>query len=146
MAIATSSPALAVERLNAAWQAEMEAEAIYVRLAARETDRGRAALFEHIAASEITHRRWIERRLRALGEIPPSAAEFWLSLWTRLSVRWAPRDQVVARMEACEEKGINEFFEPTTGDRATDEILRAIRDDEKEHSRQLRQLRTPVSS
>jgi rubrerythrin len=136
----------AVERLRAAWHGEIEAESIYVRLAARETDPDMAQLLEHMAAAESTHRQWIERRLRALGEIAPSAAEFWLSAWVRLEIRIAPRDKVLARMEACEQQEISEFFEPTTGDPATDEILRSIRDEELEHSRQLHELRMHHSS
>jgi rubrerythrin len=146
MAISTAVETTPIERLRAAWHSEMEAEAVYVRLAARETDPRRAALLEHIAAAEVTHRQWIERRLRALGDLPPSAAEFWLSLWLRLQTRLAPRGKLLAQMEACEVKALNQVFEPTTGDAPTDEIFRSIREEELEHSQQLHELRMHLAA
>ena len=113
---------LAVERLTEAWHGEMEAEALYVRLARREQDPEKAAVLARMAEAKIQHRVRIERRLRQLGAIPPNPAEFWLPIRLRMQARLAPRDRVLARLVATGEASLE-----STRDAVTDQLLRSIR-------------------
>ena len=131
----------AVELLLEAWRGEIEAEALYVRLAGRESDPKKAAILLGIAQAEVKHRVRIEKRLRALGVVPPNPAEFWLSPRLQIQARLAPRDQFLARMQAAEQKEISNIYDQTTGDEETDRLFQSIRQEEQEHSTQLQGLR-----
>jgi VIT1/CCC1 family predicted Fe2+/Mn2+ transporter/rubrerythrin len=133
--------AAAVERLLEAWRGEVEAEAVYSVLAARERGRDRIEVLERMASGEVLHRRRIEQRLSELGVDPPKASEATISPWLRLQARLAPRDRVLARMEANEREEITDRYQRPTGDAPTDQLLHSIRGDEQTHSRQVRGLR-----
>jgi hypothetical protein len=87
-----------------AWRGEMEAEALYVRLAKRESDPEKAALLEGMASAKVQQRARIERRLRQLGAIPPRAVEFWLPLGLRIQARFGSRDRLLTRLEEQEQR------------------------------------------
>ena len=131
----------AVERLRKAWRGEIEAQAVYSVLAARETDKNRIAALERMAEAEVKHRRRIELRLNELGVDPAKTTEVGISPWLRLQARLAPRDRLLARMEANEQEEITDRYERPTGDAQTDELLHSIRGEEQAHSRQVRGLR-----
>jgi VIT1/CCC1 family predicted Fe2+/Mn2+ transporter/rubrerythrin len=130
-----------IERLLTAWRGEVEAEAVYSVLAARETDRKRTAVLERMAAAEVQHRRRIEHRLSELGVAPPHPAQAGISPWLRLQAWLAPRDRLLARMEANEQEEITDRYERPTGDAVTDELFHSIRTEEQGHSRRVRNLR-----
>lgn len=130
-----------VELLLEAWRGEMEAEALYLRLAGRESDPKKAAILLHIAEAEVKHRIRIEKRLRALGAVPPNPAEFWLSPWLQIKARLAPRDGFLARMQATEQEEISNLYDQTTGDEETDRLFQSIKQEEQDHSTQLQGLR-----
>jgi VIT1/CCC1 family predicted Fe2+/Mn2+ transporter/rubrerythrin len=132
----------AVERLLEAWRGEAAAEAVYSVLATREHDRKRIRVLEQMAAAEVKHRRRIEHRLGELGVAPPRAPEAGLSPWLRLQTWLAPRDRLLARMEANEQEEITDRYKRPTGDAQTDRLLQSIRGEEQIHSRQVRGLRT----
>jgi rubrerythrin len=119
----------------------MEAEALYVRLAGRERDPKKAAILVRIAEAEVKHRILIEKRLRALGVVPPNPAEFWLSPWLQIKARFAPRNRFLALMEATEQEEISYLSDQTTGDAETDWLLQSIRQEAQDHSTQLHGLR-----
>jgi rubrerythrin len=100
--------AVPIERLLKAWRGEIEAEAVYSVLAARETDRKRTSVLERMAAAEVNHRRRIEHRLRELGIAARDPAKARISPWLRLQAWLAPRDRLLARMEANEQEEIND--------------------------------------
>jgi hypothetical protein len=87
-----------VERLLKAWRGEVEAEAVYSVLAARETDRKRTAVLERMASAEVKHRHRIEHRLSELGVAHPDPAQVGISRWLRLQAWLAPGDRLLARM------------------------------------------------
>jgi rubrerythrin len=119
----------------------MEAEALYVRLAGRESDPKKAAILLQIAEAEVKHRIQIEKRLRALGAVPPNPAEFWLSPWLQIKARLAPRDGFLARMQTTEQEEISNLYDQTTGDAETDRLFQSIKQEEQDHSAQLQGLR-----
>jgi hypothetical protein len=122
MAVHSRATTFPVERLTEAWHGEMEAQALYVRLARREQDPEKAAVLANMAEAKIQHRVRIERRLRQLGAIPPNPAEFWLPIRLRMRARLAPRDRVLAQLAASEYVSLD-----STGDEVTDQLLRSIR-------------------
>jgi VIT1/CCC1 family predicted Fe2+/Mn2+ transporter/rubrerythrin len=130
-----------IERLLTAWRGEVEAEAVYSVLAARETDRKRTVVLERMASAEVKHRRRIEQRLSELGVAPPDPAKVGISRWLRLQAWLAPRDRLLARMEANEQDEITDRYERPTGDKVTDELFHSIRSEEQSHSRRVRGLR-----
>lgn len=140
-AVAGAETAPLVERLVEAWRGEVEAEAVYSVLAARETDKKRTGVLERMAAAEVEHRRRIERRLSELGVAPPDPAKAGISPWLRLQAWLAPRDRLLTHMEANEQEEISDRYERPTGDAATDQLFHSIRIEEQSHSRQVRGLR-----
>ena len=138
---AVAETAVPIERLLKGWHGEIEAEAVYSVLASRETDPKRKAVLERMASAEVEHRHRIERRLSELSVAPPDPAKVKISRWLLLQARFAPRDRVLARMEANEQEEISDRYERPTGDATTDELLHSIRSEEQTHSRQVRGLR-----
>jgi len=130
----------AIDRLLEAWRGEVQANAIYQLLAAREPDPRREEIIRRIADAEASHRERIERRLRELGQEVPDPASVRISRWLMLQARLAPTHRVLAAMEANERVEIDDRYKRPTGDAETDAVLASIRHDEQGHSRQLRGL------
>jgi VIT1/CCC1 family predicted Fe2+/Mn2+ transporter/rubrerythrin len=141
MALAQGEKA-AAERLLEAWSGEVQANAVYSILAARERDPKRAEILKRMAAAEVTHRERIEARLRDMGVTIPDPAGVRLSPWVRLQARLAPLDRMLAYMERNEEVEVSDRYKRPTGDRPTDELLRSIRHEEAAHSRQIGAMRS----
>ena len=123
-----------IGRLLTAWRGEIEARAAYELLAARERDPKRAAVLRRMAAGERGHRERIEARLAELGAAVPDPASVRLPLWTRLQIRFAPAERVLAWRESLENAEVAETYGRPTGDAATDELFDSIRRDERAHS------------
>jgi VIT1/CCC1 family predicted Fe2+/Mn2+ transporter len=130
----------AARRLLEAWRGEVQAQAVYTLLAARESDPRRAEIIRKIAAGEAVHRERIERRLRELGVPVPDEKSVRLSTWLRLQARLAPPQRLLASMEANEQEEITDRYRKPTGDSETDQVLSVIREDEESHSRQLQAM------
>src|SRR5690348_11298430 len=113
---------------------------MYLLLAGRMGDTRRGEIIRAIADAEAKHRERIEARLRELGETVPSDSAVKLSIMRRLQARLAPVEAVLAQMEAAEESEINDRYKRSTGDPATDAVLREIRVDEQAHSRSLESM------
>ncbi|MGH7778122.1 MAG: VIT1/CCC1 transporter family protein [Candidatus Dormibacterales bacterium] len=131
----------AARRLLQAWRGELEANAVYAGLAARERDPRRADVLRRMGEAEVKHRGRIEARLRELGVEPPGPESVRLSRWRRLQVRLAPLERVMRAQEAAEEEEIGDRYLRPTGDEVTDRVLAEIREDEEEHRTQLGVMR-----
>jgi vacuolar iron transporter family protein len=127
-------PGDAAARLLTAWRGEVEARAVYDALAARERDPDRAAILRRMAEAEGGHRRRIEERLRELGVPVPDPGLVRLSAWTKLQVRLAPVERILAWREAMEEGEAEGVYGRPTGDPATDGLLTQLRKDERSHA------------
>ena len=130
----------AVRRLRDAWRGEIQARAVYRLLAERESDQRRAEIIRKIADGEATHRQRIEGRLKELGEEIPPEDSVRISHWLRLQARLARPERLLASMEANEKAEIDDRYQRPTGDPDTDAVLMSIRQDEQNHSRQLRTM------
>ena len=128
-------------RLLAAWRGEVEARAVYEALAARERDPQRAAVLRRMADGERGHRARLEARMRDLGIAVPDAASVRLSPWTRLQVRFAPVDRVLAWREAMENNESVDTYARPTGDAETDALFGLIRKDERSHALAVEDMR-----
>ena len=130
----------AVARLLQAWRGEVQANQIYLLLAARMGDTRRGEIIRAIADAEDSHRERIERRLGELGQQVPDQSSVHLSVLQRLQARLAPVEAVIARMEAAEEFEITDRYKRSTGDPGTDAVLEEIRIEEQGHSRSLESM------
>ena len=128
-------------RLLAAWRGEVEARAVYEALAARERDPQRAAVLRRMADGERGHRARLEARMRDLGIAVPDAASVRLSPWTRLQVRFAPVDRVLAWREAMENNESVDTYARPTGDAETDALFGQIRKEERSHALAVEDMR-----
>ncbi len=137
----------AVARLLSAWRGEAEARAAYEALAAREHDPDRAAILRRMAEVEGTHRTRIEARLKELGAAIPDPASVRLPLWTRLQIKLAPVERVLAWREAQEDQEADDLYGRPTGDRDTDGLLAQLRKDERSHALAARDMQagTPAA-
>ncbi len=137
----------AIARLLSAWRGEVEARAVYDALAAREGDRERAGILRRMAEGEGRHRARIEARLRNLGVAIPDPSAVRLSWWTRLQIKFAPIDKVLAWREAMENQETTDAYARPTGDAETDALLAQLRKDERSHARAAEELRraTPAA-
>jgi VIT1/CCC1 family predicted Fe2+/Mn2+ transporter/rubrerythrin len=131
-----------VARLLSAWRGEVEARAVYEALAARETNRERAAILRRMAEGEGRHRARLEARLRDLGVAIPNPASVRLSPWTRLQLRFAPVERVLAWREAMEEQETNDAYARPTGDPETDALFTELRKDERSHALAVENMRS----
>ena len=131
----------AVSRLLEAWQGEVEAGAIYAALAERERDPKRAAVLRRMSEAEAGHRRRIEARLRELGTPLPDPSRVQLSSWTRLQIRVAPIEKVLAWRERLEDREAEGIYREPTGDPETDRLFGLIRKDEVSHSLAVREMK-----
>ncbi|HET7226726.1 MAG TPA: VIT1/CCC1 transporter family protein [Candidatus Eisenbacteria bacterium] len=123
-----------IRRLIAAWRGEIESRAVYAALAARERDPKRAQVLRRMSEAEAGHRARLERRMRELGATPPDADEVTLGLWTRLQIRFAPVEQILAWRERMEEAETKSTYRAPTGDPGTDALFAEIRRDEGSHA------------
>ncbi len=124
----------AVARLLSAWRGEVEACAVYEAVAARERDPERAAILRRMAEAEGGHRARIEARLMELGVAIPDSASVRLSPWTRLQIRLAPVEKLLAWREALEDQEVVGLYGRPTGDPETDGLLALLRKDERSHA------------
>lgn len=124
----------AIARLLAAWRGEIQARTAYELLAARERDPKRAAVLRKMADGERGHRERIEARLKELGAAVPDPASVRLPLWTRLQIRLAPTERVLAWRESLENDEVEDMYGRPTGDAGTDRMFEEIRKDERAHS------------
>jgi vacuolar iron transporter family protein len=127
-------------RLLKAWRGEIEARASYELIAKRLPPR-EAEIMGRMADAEAKHRGRLEARMRELGiEIP--SADVKLSWWTRMQVRIAPIDRLLAAREAAEDEEVDELYKRSTGDATTDELLHDIRREERSHSMAVTDMRS----
>src|SRR3989475_1817135 len=103
-------------------------------MAARERDPERAAILWRMAKAEGRHRTRIEARLQELGVGIPDSASQRLSPWTRLQIRFAPMEKVLAWREALENREADDLYGRPTGDPNTDGLLAQLRKDERSHA------------
>ena len=130
----------AARRLLKAWRGEIEARAVYVALAAREKDERRAAVLRRMAEAEAGHRTRLEARLRELGVALPDVRNDRLPIWTRLQIRFARVESVLAWRERLEDRESEGIYKESTGDATTDRLFSEIRKDERSHSMAVRDL------
>jgi len=129
------------ERLLKAWRGEIEAGAVYELIARRLDDR-RAEIMRRMVEAEGGHRRRLEARMEELGIPVPDPASVRLSPWLRLQARIAPIDRLLAAREAAEDEEVDDLYKRSTGDAATDELLRSIRREERSHSLAVQEMRS----
>jgi len=134
-------PREAVDRLLEAWRGEIEAGTVYELIARRERDPKRAEILRRMAEAESGHRRRLEQRMQELGVPVPDPSSVRISPWLRLQARVAPLDRLLAAREAAESGEVDDLYLRPTGDAPTDELLRAIRKDERSHSMAVNEMR-----
>jgi len=129
-------------RLLDAWTDEVQATIVYELIAARESDPRRADVLRALAEIETSHRSRLEARMLELDIAIPDERTVGLSAWRRLQVRLAPVERLLAQQEAMEQEIAAQIDEQPTGDEGTDRLLEQIRDEERQHTVALGQLRT----
>jgi vacuolar iron transporter family protein len=129
------------DRLLKAWRGEITAGRVYELIARRMPDR-EADVLRRMAAAEGSHRTRLEQRMREL-EIPvPDPDDVRLPLSLRLQARIAPIDRLLAAREAAEDEEVDDLYKRSTGDPATDRMLREIRKEERSHSLAVQDIRS----
>ncbi len=128
------------ERLLEAWKGEIVAGSVYDLIARRMPDR-QADILRRMAEAESGHRRRLEQRMRELGIEVPDPGTVRLPLWLRLQARIAPVDRLLSAREAAEDEEVDDLYKRSTGDPATDRLLREIRREERSHSLAVQDLR-----
>jgi VIT1/CCC1 family predicted Fe2+/Mn2+ transporter len=129
-----------VQRLLTAWRGEIVARYVYEALARREQDPQRADILRRIADAEAGHRQRLEARLTQLGEPIPDASSVRISPWLKLQARLAPVERLLRAREAAEDDEVLGVYGQATGDAETDEVLQALRRDERSHSRAISEM------
>ena len=128
------------ERLLKAWQGEIVAGGVYDLISRRMPDQ-QADILRRMAEAESGHRRRLEARMQELGIDVPDPGTVRLPLWLRLQARIAPIDRLLAAREAAEDDEVDDLYKRSTGDPATDRLLREIRRDERSHSLAVQEMR-----
>ena len=126
-------------RLLESWREEIQAAAIYGRLAAREADPNRKRVLEELAQTEKRHAEKWSRRLAELGATVPDPSTVRLPRSMDLSLRFAPVDAVISHQEA-EERRLTGVHSEMTGDPDTDVLLEQIAAEDEQHAGALRAL------
>ncbi|MGI8609358.1 MAG: VIT1/CCC1 transporter family protein [Candidatus Dormibacteria bacterium] len=126
-------------RLLDNWQEEIQAAAIYARLADREADPNRKRVLSELAATEHRHAEKWAGRLEELGASVPNPQTVRLPRSMDLSLRFAPIDAVISHQEA-EERRLTGAHSEMTGDPDTDVLLQQIAAEDEEHAGALRGL------
>jgi VIT1/CCC1 family predicted Fe2+/Mn2+ transporter/rubrerythrin len=127
-------------RLLKAWRGEILAGSVYELIARRMPDR-EAEILRRMAQAEGGHRDRLEQRMRELGMTIPDPARVRVPLWLRMQARIAPVDRLLAAREAAEDDEVDDLYKHSTGDPATDSLLRDIRKEERSHSLAVQEMR-----
>src|SRR5579884_2754774 len=144
-ATATSAPDEARARLLQAWRGEILAGAVYDLIARRMPER-EAGILRRMAEAEGGHRRRLEQRMQELGMTIPDPSTVRVPLWLRMQARVAPVDRLLAAREAAEDEEVGDLYKRSTGDPATDALLRDIRKEERAHSHAVSEIRADGSA
>ncbi|MEA2683159.1 MAG: vacuolar iron transporter family protein [Chloroflexota bacterium] len=142
--VATDTEAIK-RRLLESWREEIQAAAIYARLADREAEPNRKRILTELAQTEKRHAEKWEGRLRELGATVPDAKTVRLPRSMDLSLRFAPVDAVISHQEA-EERRLSGAHSEMTGDPDTDTLLEQISAEDQEHAGALRGLMQGTSA
>jgi VIT1/CCC1 family predicted Fe2+/Mn2+ transporter/rubrerythrin len=126
-------------RLLENWQEEIQAAAIYSKLAQREADPKRKKVLSRLADMEESHAEKWAGRLGEMGVGVPDRSKVRLPSSMALSLRFAPVDAIIAHQEA-EERRLTGAHADMTGDEATDALLEEIGREDAEHAGALRGL------
>jgi VIT1/CCC1 family predicted Fe2+/Mn2+ transporter len=129
------------DRLLKAWRGEIVAGSVYELIAKRMNER-EADILRRMAQAESGHRHRLEQRMQELGIEVPDPAGVRLGLWLRLQARVAPIDRLLAAREAAEDEEVDDLYKRSTGDAATDTLLREIRKEERSHSLAVKDIRS----
>jgi VIT1/CCC1 family predicted Fe2+/Mn2+ transporter len=135
----TADPEALRRRLLDNWREEIQAAAIYSRLADREVEPNRKRVLAELSATEGRHAEKWAARLRELGAEVPDPATVRLPRSMDLSLRFAPVDAVISHQEA-EERRLSGAHSEMTGDPDTDALLEQIGAEDEEHAGALRGL------
>lgn len=127
--------------LEEAWRREVEAARLYRELSRRERDPKRAGLFERLADAEAQHAQRFGQKLADLGEPLPADPQT-ATPWERLLVRALGSETMLRRMEAAEERNVEQFSAATSPDVDVDirDLFLEVEREEKVHSTLLRNL------
>lgn len=126
-------------RLLENWHEEIQAAAIYARLAEREVDGNRKRVLTELAATERRHAQKWAKRLGEMGAAVPDPGTVRLPRSMDLSLRFAPIDAVISHQEA-EERRLTSAHSEMTGDPDTDVLLAQIAAEDEQHAGALRGL------
>jgi len=126
-------------RLLESWREEIQASAIYGRLADREADPNRQRVLRELADTELRHAAKWAGRLEEMGVSVPEPGSVRLPRSMDLSLRFAPVDAVISHQEA-EERRLTTVHSEMTGDPDTDVLLEQIAAEDQEHATALRGL------
>jgi vacuolar iron transporter family protein len=132
------------ERLLSAWRGEITAGTMYDLIAQRLPER-EAEILHKMAAAESSHRQRLEARMQQLGIAIPDPSSVKIGWWMRMQARIAPIDKLLAAREAAEDEEVDDLYKRSTGDAATDKLLRDIRKEERSHSMAVSDIRAGSS-
>jgi predicted membrane protein (TIGR00267 family) len=135
----TADPEVLKRRLLENWREEIQAAAIYARLADREVEPNRKRVLSELSKTERRHAEKWATRLRELGAEVPDPGSVRLPRSMDLSLRFAPVDAVISHQEA-EERRLSGAHSEMTGDPDTDALLQQIGAEDEEHAGALRGL------
>ena len=133
------------DRLLQAWRNEITAGSVYELISRRMPER-EGDILRRMAHAESGHRQRLEARMHELSIPVPDRSSVKLSPWLRLQARIAPVDRLLAAREAAEDEEVDDLYKRSTGDRATDTLLRDIRKEERSHSLAVQEIRDGTES
>ena len=133
------------DRLLQAWRNEFTAGRVYELISRRMPER-EGDILRRMAHAESGHRQRLEARMHELSIPVPDRSSVKLSPWLRLQARIAPVDRLLAAREAAEDEEVDDLYKRSTGDRATDTLLRDIRKEERSHSLAVQEIRDGTES
>src|SRR5579859_4374072 len=121
------------------YEEEVQAAAVYSRLALREPKGHRRSILEDLADTERNHAARWAGRLHELGVQAPSADSVRLPTWLDLSLRYAPLDVLIAHQEQHERRLAANHSE-STGELSLDDLSAQIAEEDAQHAETLNAL------
>ncbi len=128
-----------IKRLQGFWKDEVEASAVYERLAEAVGEGEKRELLLQMRDTEARHAKRWETRIAELGGQLPAAPSGWKARWLGWLARLTGPERVFQRLEVVERSAAAEYGIGMGGS-VSGQIAREVQADEKEHAATLRAL------
>ncbi len=128
-----------IKALQRFWQDEVEATAVYDRLAKAVGEGEKRKLLLEMRDTEARHAKRWEARIAALGGQLPAAPSAWKARWLGWLARLSGPERVFQRLEAVERSAVAGYG-AGMGDSVSGGIAAEVQGDEKQHAAALRVL------